>query len=529
MNKISNKYLLSLLCERDKKSVFHADELVWLIKKKFYNDSTFGDDIIFLNIESERIKQLIRDLYDEDYCLTDSDIALLRKYNVFANCSYDKSGSFVAISDFHGLDYPLDKVLQHYINEYGCVYILGDAIDRGEDLEGSGGLELLLKIKDLTQKFPNRVVYLPGNHDEFLIGYAKNKGENYERNLLSNGGRKTIEDLERLYSKDKKKYDELLSWLGKCPIQRVHHYQGKKYVLAHALFNQALYDYNPYYCLDDYFMENPNSKVRRMAFDSMWYRKERDGLYNPKELPMSDVSMVVGHTPLRFRKGLDLNQKDINNRDISVYCVDGGIAYGNSMLKYDGGSAVSITLEYAHNDASFDINKVNERYENSKAILHNFIITSLYENGKNTFDENSDKAPDEISVDDSIEVIYSYNGKYGFNYMNWDRPLEVYSMYKKIFVFDYILENIIAKENNFEQGKELAQFLVNGYLFGGNSQDDFIGDLTCFTRYKDTRYFAEMLGSDNMKEVLLAHNCENVNQYIDLKFSKEKDVKVRRY
>ena len=94
-----------------------------------------------------------------------------------------KKGSFVAISDFHSYRWPLEKVKDHYLNEYETIYILGDATDRGEKEDGTGGLDLLFKIRELTKKYPNRVFYIPGNHDEFLYGYGKYKDYGSNREL----------------------------------------------------------------------------------------------------------------------------------------------------------------------------------------------------------------------------------------------------------------------------------------------------------------------------------------------------------
>ena len=44
--------------------------------------------------------------------------------------------SFVAISDFHAMEWPLEKVKDYYLNEYEKIFILGDATDRGENGEG---------------------------------------------------------------------------------------------------------------------------------------------------------------------------------------------------------------------------------------------------------------------------------------------------------------------------------------------------------------------------------------------------------
>lgn len=40
--------------------------------------------------------------------------------------------SFVAISDFHAIEWLLEKGKNHYLNEYDKIFILGDATERGE-------------------------------------------------------------------------------------------------------------------------------------------------------------------------------------------------------------------------------------------------------------------------------------------------------------------------------------------------------------------------------------------------------------
>lgn len=40
--------------------------------------------------------------------------------------------SFVAISDFHAMEWPLEKVKDYYLNEYEKIFILGAATERGE-------------------------------------------------------------------------------------------------------------------------------------------------------------------------------------------------------------------------------------------------------------------------------------------------------------------------------------------------------------------------------------------------------------
>ena len=66
--------------------------------------------------------------------------------------------SFVVVSDFHSCEWPLNKITNYYLNEYDKIYILGDATDRGKDYDGTGGLDLLFRIKELCSKYPDRVI-----------------------------------------------------------------------------------------------------------------------------------------------------------------------------------------------------------------------------------------------------------------------------------------------------------------------------------------------------------------------------------
>ena len=172
-------------------------------------------------------------------------------------------------------------------------------------------------------------------------------------------------------------------------------------------------------------------------------------------------------------------------------------------------------LVYSENDSSLEI-------------FHNFIIGSLYDNGPLTFDKIISSIPSQLTAEECVDIICDYEGKYGFSYGTVDVK-DIYSMYKKIFIFDHLLENIMIQEKDIEYGKKKASGLVNGYLFGDSTYDDIQNNLYYFTSKGDTRFFAHVLGSSNMKEVLAAHNCDNVYQYVELKFSKGEKEKNLMY
>ena len=238
--------------------------------------------------------------------------------------------SFVVVSDFHSIRWPLEVVVNNYFNKYDKIYILGDATDRGLDKIGSGGIDLLLKIKQLTDRYPEKVIYVPGNHDEFLYGYAADNDEVSKDLIGYNGGEETINDIDRMKYREPEKLNELMEWLGNLPLQREHWYHGHRFVMAHALFNDRLFKENSRFSLKDYRREGGN---RGKYVNLLWYRKA-DDRYNPAWLPKKGVRMVIGHTPLFYRGDTSLDLENAYGDTIEVYCVDGGVIYGDPMLSF---------------------------------------------------------------------------------------------------------------------------------------------------------------------------------------------------
>lgn len=259
--------------------------------------------------------------------------------------------SFVALSDFHAFEWPLEKVMDYYLNEYTKVYILGDATDRGKDNMGTGGVDLLLKIKELSEKYPNRVVYIPGNHDSFLYDYAAHKEESAIGNMIYNGGSQTLQDIDALKEKAPAKFNSLVTWLGNQPLQRMHEFNGKKYALAHAFFNQVLYEQLPNFSLKDLHDVKDNKNAYNYAKTVLWFRKGQDE-YSPSTVPEHGVIEVIGHTPEKYRTGMNLDLQNKLGEVIKVQCVDGGIAYNGEMLKYDGGKEPISTVRGRHQNTA---------------------------------------------------------------------------------------------------------------------------------------------------------------------------------
>ena len=267
----------------------------------------------------------------------------------------NNNGSFVVISDFHACNWPIEKIEKYYLQEYQTIYILGDATDRGETQNGAGGVQLLLKIKELTERYPGRVVYLPGNHDAFFYDYAASQDMFASENMRINHGTETIKDIDRLRYSNPRQLQSVVNWLGNLPLQREHFYEGKRYVLAHALFNENLFRANPNFNLNDY---NRYGSHYGVYAPILWFRKNQDN-YNRNDLPRGNSIMIVGHTPESSRKGINLDLTNAYNETVKVFCVDGGIAGGNAMLKFDGGNEVHRTVRYSHRKTAKETPKTN--------------------------------------------------------------------------------------------------------------------------------------------------------------------------
>lgn len=259
--------------------------------------------------------------------------------------------SFVALSDFHGSEWVLNKVKNHYMSEYETIFNLGDITDRGND-----SVQMLLDYKKLSEENPNRVKYIPGNHDEFLYGAFRANTEQvrngYIQNLERNGGSKTYSDMLNLARTNPNEFNSLLDWLGSQPLQTTHKYGGKDYAFAHAFFNWDLYKRNPNFSLADYVKTGGMYNRGQNSYYSsiLWYRKNQKTPFqiDMNNLPPDNYTMVIGHTP-------NENNADLGN--VKVICVDGGASAKStngikSTRKFDGGSGPEVTINIEHHDTS---------------------------------------------------------------------------------------------------------------------------------------------------------------------------------
>lgn len=499
----------------------------------------------FLGYDKVRdLYEVISKLNDYSYQITAEDARILRRYNVLVSplnaCDVEvRDQSFVTLSDFHGYDYPIDKINNYYLNEYDVIFILGDATDRGRDGDGTGSIKLLLDIMNLTKKYPGRVRYLPGNHDEFLLGYIRHKHNmngyepySYIGSLYCNGGEGTIRELNELERTNPRVYNELFKWLSTQPIQRVHKYNGKTFVFGHAIFNQRLYDINPNYCLNDYFHESEDSELRRMAYSVLWFRKDKDR-YNLWEMPRSGKTMIIGHTREKQIRGKNIDVCDPAGMPVKVHCVDGGIAYDGGMLKYDGGSSVIWTEMLKHNNTS---NKRDSSgIGNSDIIFQDHILGLTLSEGKYGIHKAIfGKEPKELSSEEVRKLVCR-----NFDDCTDSEAEFLRSVYVKSFLFDYILEcqieRVKERHNNFNDVLYESGELTECFIFG-STDPDYVkkhgtsnGNPLNITSSRNARDIAIALGPVAMEEVLRMNQCKSVHDYIAKRFGQDTSKKTYFY
>ena len=154
-----------------------------------------------------------------------------------------------SIADIHGRLDLLKQLWEKLESEQNLdlskdkVIFTGDYIDRGPD-----SLGVLQFIYDLTQKHPDNVIALSGNHEWMMINFYT-RGSEEDRNLwLMNGGVETIESFRmQLYNACP---DHLLRWLAFAPL--FHKEPG--FFFSHApaprdsyrnIMNKGLPDFTP--------------------------------------------------------------------------------------------------------------------------------------------------------------------------------------------------------------------------------------------------------------------------------------------
>ncbi|GFN33368.1 metallophosphoesterase family protein [Paenibacillus xylaniclasticus] len=183
------------------------------------------------------------------------------------------------ITDIHGEFNGMDLLLQEACIDFSKDQLVfgGDYINRGK----SSG-QVIRRVKELVEAYPNNVFALMGNHEEMMRDYYRSG----DRLWMSHGGRETLKDLTRTFSQAE--MDQHIEWVINLPM--VH--QDDEFVYTHAGLN-------------------PWEPLEEQCRDILWmsesdfYGIAKESLFHLTQ----NKPVVHGHTPVEriYYDGVRLN------------------------------------------------------------------------------------------------------------------------------------------------------------------------------------------------------------------------------
>lgn len=132
----------------------------------------------------------------------------------------------LAIGDVHGKYTKLMSLWKKLsVTDDDLVIFLGDYVDRGDEVD-----EVLEWIMEQSKK-PN-VIVLSGNHERMLTDVF----HGYTDKILwiLNGGKATVYGLNKIKSKDKVLFNEILDFVERLPLYHSMTIGGKQFIFVHA-------------------------------------------------------------------------------------------------------------------------------------------------------------------------------------------------------------------------------------------------------------------------------------------------------
>ena len=200
------------------------------------------------------------------------------------------------ISDIHGCYGTFMKLLDkmQFNPSADTLYILGDAIDRGEQ-----PVECLLFIKRT-----NRVHFILGNHEQMMLDYYDCINDTWRRN----GNEITKARLNSLTEHDR---DAILEYVRTRSYYKTVIVNDKRFFLSHSGLAVGV----PFKC--------------QSPCDMVWNREE---FYRKKALQR--YTCIFGHTPTSYIRRNDDNAVWIDPVHGDKICIDCGCVYGGYLASY---------------------------------------------------------------------------------------------------------------------------------------------------------------------------------------------------
>ena len=203
--------------------------------------------------------------------------------------------STYCIADIHGCYDEFMALLEliQFDSSVDTLYVLGDAIDRGE--RSVDCLQFIMGEKNTS--------FIIGNHEEMMFDYI-DKMDPFS--WFENGGRETLLQLGTLPEDE---CAEILSYLRACPYFEILDVNDKRYFLSHAGLDVSM----------------PLDHQSHEAL--VWSRED---FYEYKGL--FGHTCIFGHTPTFFiHRDYDNYEVWFDLRHNDKICIDSGCVYGGAL------------------------------------------------------------------------------------------------------------------------------------------------------------------------------------------------------
>lgn len=223
--------------------------------------------------------------------------------------------SVYAVSDLHGqYDAFSEGIDRIGLKDTDMLYVLGDAVDRGE-----GGIEILQYVMG-----HENMDLIIGNHEFMMLnsvdpaGKNKCSGADTDLWLYYNGGRITFEKYIGLKEKDR---IALLEWLRDRYVIKTINVGGKDFCLTHSYYVQK-YENKKYHELE-------YARIWNIVWTSVYRHGETKGSDIYKKY---DYTFITGHVPVGYIMQNFLGDYEYN--DLKIYKkgnfidIDGGCSMG---------------------------------------------------------------------------------------------------------------------------------------------------------------------------------------------------------
>ncbi len=224
--------------------------------------------------------------------------------------------SVYVVSDLHGqFEVFAEGLKKIEFGEHDYLYVIGDAIDRGND-----GIRILQYIKE-----HHNMDLLIGNHELLMLnsvdphGRAKCNGCDSDLWLYGNGGNKTFAQYEKLTLRSRR---SLLLWLHRRYVVKKLDVNGRFFCLTHSYYIEGSED-------KIYSEMNPDD-IQDIVWKSMYrddFETHGQNIYGDY-----DYTFITGHVPVQRVMGCFEFQENYNELRIfeknNFVDIDGGCAMG---------------------------------------------------------------------------------------------------------------------------------------------------------------------------------------------------------